>query len=113
MSISFSPLLGNFGVAVEGIDLVGCSDDDIRELLHGLYANRIAVVRSEDLSADDLVLFSRRIGDPLLVPHKEPHPEIIRITNVDADSLNDKKGAAHWHTDQSFTNNLALIGEFT
>ena len=109
MSISFSSLPGNFGVEVKGIDLVGCSDDEIRELLYGLYKNRIAVVRSEHLSADDMVVFARRIGDPLLVPHQEPHPEIIRITNEGADSLNDKKGAAHWHTDQSFTNNLASI----
>ena len=109
MSSSFSSLPGNFGVEVKGIDLVGCSDDEIRELLYGLYKNRIAVVRSEHLSADDMVVFARRIGDPMLVDHQEPHPEIIRITNEGADSLNDKKGAAHWHTDQSFTNNLASI----
>lgn len=109
MSISFSPLPGNFGVAVEGIDLVKCSDDDLRELLYGLYDNRIAVVRSKDLTAEKMIGFSRRMGDPLLVPGKQPHPEIIRITNIDSDSLNLKKGAAHWHTDQSFTNNLASI----
>ena len=107
--LRFDPLAGSFGAQVRDINVPALSDDELRALLNALYANRILVLRTGGLSADDYVDFAYRIGDPLRRTDTTDHAEIIPITNVGADTARDKRGAAHWHTDQSFTERLASV----
>lgn len=107
--LEFAPLPGPFGRQVDDIDVANLSDDDLAALLHELYRHRILVLRTGGLSADDYVEFAYRIGDPLKRPGVERHAEIIPITNVDIDTREEKRGAAHWHTDQSFTQPVASV----
>ena len=86
------------------------SDEALRQLLLGLYANRIAVLRTGGLTEDQYVHFARRVGDPLLLlPNKVEYPEIIPVDNLREDTRETKRSAAHWHTDQSFTSPLASV----
>jgi len=103
-------LPGNFGVEIVDPDVATMSDDALRELLFALYTNRIAVLRTGDLTEAEYVDFARRIGDPLLlIPNKVEYPEIIPVDNLREDIQKTKHSAAHWHTDQSFTSPLASV----
>jgi taurine dioxygenase len=97
-----APLPGPFGVEVSRVDLPRLSDDDVRALLLMLYANRIMVVRTGGLSKSDYVAFARRIGEPITLSDDVDHPEIAEMTNIGVDSRTQGRGAAHWHSDQSF-----------
>ncbi len=107
--LEFEPLPGPFGRQVREIDVADLADDDLAALLHELYRHRILVLRTGGLSADDYIDFAYRVGDPLKRPGVEAHAEIIPITNVGVDTSAEKRGAAHWHTDQSFTEPVASV----
>jgi taurine dioxygenase len=108
-AFKIGPLPGNFGVEIRDINIPELTDDDLRALLMALYANRIGVVRTPGLTRAQYVHFARRVGDPLLIPGKPAFPEIIPIDNLGVDTQETGRGAAHWHTDQSFTRPLASV----
>ena len=111
MSTKFvtSRLPGPFGLSVSGISLPDLDDHALKTLLHTLYANRFLVIRTGGLSESEYVRFARRVGQPISFNSGAPFPEIIPITNVGVDTLSDRLGAAHWHTDQSFTRELSSV----
>lgn len=105
---SIEKLGGNFGVEVRRVDIPTLSDDDLKDLLHVLYANRVVVLRTGGLTKDEYVAFARRVGDPIyLRANPDDYPEISIITNVNKDTAKEKRGAAHWHTDQSFKEEIS------
>lgn len=108
MNFRFEPLLGNFGAQAD-VELEGLSDPDLVRLLDALYENRFLVLRTGGLSKTQLVSFARRLGEPIGFDPTREHPEIIPISNVGIDTQKDKSGAAHWHTDQSFTTSLSSM----
>lgn len=103
------PLDGNFGVSVRDVDLVRLSDCGLKALLMTLYENRFVVVETGGLSPREYVAFARRVGEPIRLSGDEEFPEIARITNMSTDTLSTRKGAAHWHTDQSFREELSSV----
>ena len=106
------PLPGNFGTEVRGLDTEGVSDAGVRELLLTLYRSRFVVLRTGGLTDDAYVAFAERLGEPIHLtknPGDPEHPEIVRITNIGIDTKREPKGAAHWHTDQSFRPQLASV----
>jgi taurine dioxygenase len=103
MMFEVQKLAGPFGVEITNVDLPGLPDAGLAQLLQVLYANRFVVIRTGGLTASEYVGFARRVGDPILFDRESDHPEIIPITNVDVDTKKEALGAAHWHTDQSFT----------
>ena len=107
MTLRLEPLGGHFGVQVDDVDVSSISDRELRQLLHALYDQRVLVLRTGGLSQAQYVAFARRIGDPIRLSSDEQFPEIGSINNIDTDTRKDKTGAAHWHTDQSFTEKLS------
>ena len=106
------PLSGNFGTEILDLDTAGVSDAGLRELLLTLYRSRFLVLRTGGLTDDAYVAFAERLGEPIRLtknPGDPEHPEIVRITNIGIDTKREAKGAAHWHTDQSFRDRVSSI----
>ena len=108
MDFDIEPL-GAFGVAVPNIDLEGLSDESLRQLLLTLYEQRFAVLRTGGMTKSDYVAFARRVGEPIRLSRDPDYPEIAHITNVDNDTERSRRGAAHWHTDQSFRQTVSSV----
>lgn len=103
-------LEGRFGIEVKNVDVPNLSNDELKRLLLTLYENRFVVLRTGGLTRDELVTFSRRVGNPILLNRDaSDHPEIARITNIGMDTARIRRGAAHWHTDQSFKEEVSSV----
>ena len=103
------PLAGNFGTEITGLDTDEISDAGLRELLLTLYRSRFLVLRTRGLTKDAYVAFARRMGEPIRLSRDPEHPEIADITNIGIDTKREARGAAHWHTDQSFRDQVASV----
>ena len=103
------PLAGPFGVEAVGADLETLSDIDLAALLDALFRHRILLVRADGLSEAALIRFARRIGRPIGGGAAREFPEIIPITNVGVDTRASGRGAAHWHSDQSFKDDVSSV----
>ena len=70
----------------------------------------MVVLRTRGLTKEEFVAFSRRVGNPILLSRSTgDYPEIAPITNVGKDTVKEKRGAAHWHTDQSFKEEVSSV----
>lgn len=108
MSHDLSPL-APFGAEVSSVSLQALDDDGLRVLLRSLYDHRFLVIRTGGMSRQEFVTFALRIGEPIGRSFDREHPGIIPITNVGVDTQAEAKGAAHWHTDQSFTKQRSSV----
>lgn len=107
---SVKPLHEKFGVEIASVDVPQLSDDGLKELLHILYENRVVVLRTQGLTKDEYVTFARRIGEPIyLRANPDNNPEISIISNFNKNTAKEKRGAAHWHTDQSFKEEISSV----
>lgn len=104
-----SPLPDTFGAHASDVDLTALSDDGVKKLLMALYENHILVIETGGLATRDYVTFAQRLGEPITLSRDAEFPEIQKLTNVEVDTVKDKKGAAHWHTDQSFRETVSSI----
>ena len=103
-------LPGKFGIEINEIDVPKISDEELKHLLENLYEHRVVVLKTQGLTKEEYVAFSRRVGDPILLNKKaEDFPEIAAMSNIDSDSKKEKRGAAHWHTDQSFKEAVSSV----
>lgn len=109
MSIRAEPLNGNFGVEVRDCNVPCLTDADLKEVLKCLYEQRFVVLRAGGLSKPQFVEFARRVGEPIRLSGDPDFPEIANITNVGIDTKAHRFGAAHWHTDQSFRNQVSSV----
>ena len=100
-----------FAAEIGGIRLSGAlSDTEVEELRQVWMENKVAVLHDQDLSDQDLLAFTKRMG-PLFVHvrsmfHSPDYPEIMFVSNLKEDgrplgSLGD--GDLGWHTDQCYT----------
>lgn len=96
-------LPGPFGADVSEVDLASCSDDDLETILRSIYDERFAVIRTGGLHDEDFVRFGYRCGQPVRFDETADIPELFHVTNIDVDTAAYARGAAHWHTDLSFT----------
>ena len=101
--MKIEPLPGPFGVEVSDVALQTCSDDTLAEILSAIYDQRFAVIRTGGMQDQDLVRFGHRCGTPVRFDETAEYPEILHVSNVGVDTRSDGRGAAHWHTDLSFT----------
>jgi alpha-ketoglutarate-dependent taurine dioxygenase len=93
-----------FGVTVADFD----PDTDIAELKKTVYANRIAVLKDQDLSPGDFLELGRRMGT--VETYYEPiyqHPEVPEVfvsSNVEQDGkrMGVPKTGKFWHSDYQF-----------
>lgn len=99
-----------FAAEISGIQLSGSlSDAEIEELRQAWMQNKVAVLRDQTLTDQELLAFTKRMG-PLLVHvrsmfHSPDHSEIMFVSNLkEGDrplgSLGD--GDLGWHTDQCY-----------
>ena len=106
---TLNPLPGTFGVRADDIDLRSLYDDGLRQLLMALFENHILAIDTCGVAKGDYIAFARRLGDTITLSNDPDFPEIQKLTNVDADTIKDSKGAAHWHTDLSFRKTVSSI----
>jgi len=99
----------NFGAEVRQADVTSLTDAALKRILLCLYAQRFVVLRTAGLTKPQFVEFARRVGDPIRLSGDPDFPEIAHITNVGIDSKARRLGAAHWHTDQSFRNQVSSV----
>ena len=109
MSVHLEPLDGNFGVEVRDCNVPCVTDADLKQILMCLYEQRFLVLRTGGLTKSQFVEFGRRVGEPIRLSGDPDFPEIANITNVGIDTKARRLGAAHWHTDQSFRNQVSSI----
>ncbi len=109
IDLCVAPLHGNFGAEVLQADVTCLSDAALKRILLCLYDLRFVVLRTTGLTKPQFVEFARRVGDPIRLSGDPDFPEIANITNVGIDTKAHKLGAAHWHTDQSFRNEVSSI----
>jgi taurine dioxygenase len=100
------------GAEVRGVDLGDLDDATFERLMQAWHQHSVVLVRGQSLSDQDLIAFSRRLGDLDWAPIQENGrrfveglPEIYIVSNVKVDgepigSLGD--GEAVWHTDMSY-----------
>jgi len=103
------PLDAKFGAEIIGIDLNDPVDDDTwRTLTDALYANRIIVIRNQNLDKATYFRFGKKWGYP--IPHVLDHlrmpdyPAMMVVGNTDEKDQNEaiRNGTVLWHTDQSY-----------
>lgn len=111
-SAQIVPTRKALGAEIEGLDLRKISGRDF-ELIHRAWLDHLVVlIRGQQLTDEDLIAFSRRLGDLDWAPVQETgrrfvegHPEIYVVSNVIENgapigSLG--AGEAIWHTDMSY-----------
>jgi taurine dioxygenase len=113
MAISVKPLTPAVGAEVSGIDLAALTDAQFAEIESAWHRHSALLFRRQKLTDDDLLAFSRRLGDLDTPPNQERgrqtpigYPDIYVVSNV-LDEKGDPIGAlgageAVWHTDMSY-----------
>ena len=100
------------GAQVRGVNLRNLDAAAFARLMQAWHGHSVVLVRDQQLSDQDLIAFSRRLGELDWAPIQENgrrfvegHPEIYIVSNVKVNgepigSLGD--GEAVWHTDMSY-----------
>jgi taurine dioxygenase len=100
------------GAEVRGIDLRTLGDAAFARLIQAWHQHSVVLIRNQRVSDEELIAFSRRLGDLDWAPIQETGrrfveglPEIYIVSNVKVNgesigSLGD--GEAVWHTDMSY-----------
>ena len=100
------------GAELRGIDLRELSEAAFARLMQAWHQHSVVLVRDQRLGDQELIAFSRRLGDLDWAPVQETGrrfvegvPEIYIVSNVKVNgepigSLGD--GEAVWHTDMSY-----------
>jgi taurine dioxygenase len=113
MALSITPITPAVGAEVSGVDLARFTDAELAEIERGWHRYAALLFRGQRLSDDDLLRFSRRLGELDPPPNQEQgrisppgYPDIYVVSNV----LDEKgqaigalgAGEAVWHTDMSY-----------
>jgi taurine dioxygenase len=111
-AIDVIPTGAALGAEVRGVDLRNLDDTVFVSVLQAWHDHSVLLVRGQTLSDQDLIAFSRRLGELDWAPIQETGrrfveglPEIYIVSNVKVNgepigSLGD--GEAVWHTDMSY-----------
>ncbi len=103
---------GGVGAELRGVDVRAVDDAVFAALERAWVAHQVLLIRGQVLSPDDLIAFSRRLGQLDLAPIQETgrrfvegHPELYIVSNVVVNgepigSLGASEAA--WHTDMSY-----------
>ncbi len=100
------------GAEIPGVDLKNISDRDFAAIHRAWLEHLVVLFRSQQLTDEDLIRFSRRFGDLDWAPIQETgrrfvegHPEIYVVSNVIENGVpigSLGAGEAVWHTDMSY-----------
>jgi taurine dioxygenase len=113
MTLAVKPITSAIGAEVSNVDLRALSEADFGQVEQAWNRHSVLLFRGQTLSDDDLLAFSRRLGELDPPPNQEHgrqsppgYPEVYVVSNV----LDDKgapigalgSGEAVWHTDMSY-----------
>jgi taurine dioxygenase len=113
MAVRITPLTDSVGAEVSGVNLAALSDAEFAEIERAWHRYSALLFRGQRLSDQDLVNFSRRLGelDPPPVMERgrmspPGYPDVYVVSNV-KDEKGEAIGAlgageAVWHTDMSY-----------
>jgi len=111
-SLDVVPTGAALGAEVRGVDLRTIDEETFGHLMQAWHQHSVLLIRCQSLNDQDLISFSRRLGDLDWAPVQENGrrfveglPEIYIVSNVKVNgeaigSLGD--GEAVWHTDMSY-----------
>ncbi len=113
MGMSVTPLTPAVGAEISGIDLAALNDAQFAGIETAWYRHSVLLLRGQTLNDDQLLAFSRRLGDLDPPPNQENgrqsppgYPDVYVVSNI----LDGKgqpiaalgAGEASWHTDMSY-----------
>jgi alpha-ketoglutarate-dependent taurine dioxygenase len=109
------PMKAALGAEVHGVDLRAIDEGTFANIHRAWLDHQVLLFRDQRLTDEELVAFSRRLGDLDEAPVQETgkrfvdgHPEIYVISNVVQDGVpigSLGAGEAVWHTDMSYLSN--------
>jgi len=116
MKLVAQPLTAQVGLEIRGIDLKHVTDAQMVDIVECFDRASALLIRGQSLSPEDLVAFSRRMGDLDEAPVNEAGktvvaglPELYVVSNIkDAKGVaigSLGAGEAVWHTDMSYLEN--------
>jgi taurine dioxygenase len=110
--LAVTPTGGGTGAEVAAVDLRGIGAGDFTAIRRAFLDHAVLLFRSQRLSDDDLIAFSRRFGNLDWAPvqengrrYVEGKPEIYVVSNVVENGVaigSLGAGEAQWHTDMSY-----------
>jgi alpha-ketoglutarate-dependent taurine dioxygenase len=110
--LAVTPTGGSTGAEVAAVDLRGIGAGDFTAIRRAFLDHAVLLFRSQRLSDDDLIAFSRRFGNLDWAPvqengrrYVEGKPEIYVVSNVVENGVaigSLGAGEAQWHTDMSY-----------
>ena len=111
-TISVRRLSAALGAQVDGVDLRALDANTFAAIYRAWLDHQVLLFRTQALTAEDLVSFSRRFGDLDAAPVQETGrrfvdgiPEVYVVSNVLKDGMpigSLGSGEAVWHTDMSY-----------
>ena len=114
-TISVRKLSTAVGAQVDGVDLRALDANTFAAIYRAWLDHQVLLFRTQALTAEDLVSFSRRFGDLDTAPVQETGrrfvdgiPEVYVVSNVRKDGMpigSLGSGEAVWHTDMSYLPN--------
>jgi len=100
------------GAEIKGVDLRNLNQPEFDAIYAAWLDHLVVLIRGQQLADEDLIAFSRRIGDLDWAPIQETgrrfvegHPEIYVVSNVIENGVpigSLGAGEATWHTDMSY-----------
>ncbi len=101
---------GEIGGTITGLDVRDLAPDapELEQIRQSIYRNKLMVIRGQDLTPEEYIAFTRKLGTPQIYfqenYHHPEHPEIFVSSNVNKEG--EKVGVAgtgrYWHTDCQF-----------
>ncbi len=113
MPVTITPLTPAIGAEVGNVDLATLSNEEFAEIESAWHRYSVLLIRGQKLTDDDLLAFSRRLGELDPPPNQEHgrqcppgYPDVYVVSNV-LDEKGEPIGAlgageAVWHTDMSY-----------
>jgi taurine dioxygenase len=114
MNYSIQPIASGFGAEITSFNAALPFNWETRiQLLRALFEYQLLIFRSQDLSVQEQINLTERLGD-LEIPWSatNTHPEDSRlqiVSNAGREPGGYKTSSQYWHTDRSFVEDPSLI----
>lgn len=106
-TIKVSPVAGNIGAEIHGIDLrEPLSDSAYEEIRSALLEYCVIFFRDQDITPEQQIAFAGRFGELQVhpfIPTLEGHPEIIELRSEETGPAEMSYQSNVWHTDLTYT----------
>ena len=97
------PISGALGAEVSGLDLsVKLSNSHISRLYEAFLKHRVLFFREQNLTATDLLKFSKIFGEPAVYPFIQGLPDVPEVIEIIKTEADEKNFGGSWHSDTSY-----------